>query len=108
MKEKKYIHRKVTNQSDSLIQVPYMTGFLVRTRKKQRVDGPKSHAYQTELPGMLSASNKHASNSRRRELRVVKCLTWNNSWSPTWGPMGVSHPHLGLHFLRLSVCLPTW
>lgn len=56
MKEKKYVHRKVTNQSNFLIQLPYVTGVLVRTRKKQRVDGPTSHAYQTEPPGMLSAS----------------------------------------------------
>lgn len=61
MKEKKYVHRKVTNQSNFLIQLPYVTGVLVRTRKKQRVDGPTSHAYQTEPPGMLSASNKQAS-----------------------------------------------
>ena len=97
MKEKKYIHRKVTNQSDFLIQLPYMTGVLVRTRKKQRVDGWKSHAYQTELPRMLLASNKQASNSRRREMRVVAFLSQNDSGSCLWGPMGACHPHLGLH-----------
>lgn len=96
MKEKKYIHRKVTNQSDFLIQLPHVTGVLVRTRKKQRVDGWKSHAYQTDLPGMLLASNKQASDSRR-ETCVVAFLSQNDSGSCLWGPMGACHPHLGLH-----------
>lgn len=33
---KKYIHRKVTNQSDFLIQLPHVTGVLVRTQKETK------------------------------------------------------------------------
>lgn len=39
MKEKKYIHRKVTHQSDFLPQLPNVTGVLLGTRGKQNVDG---------------------------------------------------------------------
>ena len=46
---------------------------------------------------MLLASNKQASNSRRREMRVVAFLSQNDSGSCLWGPVGACHPHLGLH-----------
>lgn len=48
MKEKKYIHRKVTNQSDFLTQFLYGTGVLLRTRNKQGTwPGQKDHARQS-------------------------------------------------------------
>lgn len=49
MKEKKYIHRKVTNQSDFLTQFLYVTGVLLRTRKKQGTwPGQKHHTCQSQ------------------------------------------------------------
>lgn len=39
MKEKKYIHRKVTNQSDFLIQLLDVTWCSSQNTKEQRVDG---------------------------------------------------------------------
>lgn len=94
MKEKKYIHRKVTNQSDFLTRF-YVTGVLLRTREKQRVEGPKHRAYQTALPSPLSASTRQASDSRR-SWTVVKFLTQTVSGVPP-GSGGACHPHLGLH-----------
>lgn len=55
MKEKKYIHRKVTHQSGFLTQLYYVAGVLLRAKEReQRVGGQKHHAYQTQLLSTLS------------------------------------------------------
>lgn len=50
MKEKKYIRRKVTNQSDFLTQWPYVTGVLLRTGRKQKVDGQNTMLSRRSSP----------------------------------------------------------
>lgn len=52
MKEKKYIHRKVTNQSDFLTQLPYVTGVPLRTRIPCLSDRAAWHALRLKQTGL--------------------------------------------------------
>lgn len=102
MKEKKYIRRKVTNQSDFLTQWPYVTGVLLRTGRKQKADGQNTMLSRQSCD-KLSASGKQASDPRSRGTYGQ---TQSNQWSPMLGSVGVCPSHLGLHVpLRWSLSL---
>lgn len=104
MKEKNYIRRKVTNQSDFLTQWPYVTGVLLRTGRKQNTDGQNTILSRQSCP---TSSQPQANRLHIREVEEPSGQTQSNSWSPMLGTVGVCPPHLGLH-VPLRWCLSLW